>query len=1259
MSIEKAVVELPLEFAELLKDLVSKKILSSQFAQEYEQAKVQLKKRLGIDEYADALTYLKQKIEQLKLDQKIAADIEIPTQVYRLKRDQLNNDPNLFMKIKQIQQLRDNFLNELLIHIKDADEKKIFQTLLLSSVIYGGLTDFAALQAFARWLSLHLMESIVLKSAPKCKLKLDSKEQIQSQFKECLFELEELQHAMEQEENPSISIMQQRQMLHKHYINSMCYRQLDKLKQHFNQLGISLSPLFQQQQEKMQSYITTMWQLTSLEQKQLGVFLQTIKKPWKVKSFLNRIDTLLFKEQASLQLPILEKRWNDLDNHFWDIWIGYRLFFKLQEEIQNSAAVHYPLYYQQQPDTQSPCILLKVEQSNYGIQLGNKVCMPRLWRMDEVSKSLLIYLMHCFEKRFIQQDSEDIESRDYLKFDVNLLDRNVSVYLSDYSDLKSLLKDKFAIITSLELLPNNHLDQFFKQIACFEQQSCSLPPEQWQLLRQSKFNNFSNQPIQILDSEIQPKSKDTTEDEGITNKDEDITNTDDFEHYFYYENQDQKKCLEIRGKSKFPELLQQYQNYADELEKRQNNKKISAIDQGVWHAYYRLVKFFIFKINKAIERRTTVEHFSNERSVLLSRWMFVCAHEKIELRSFNAEDYLDFYQRIIDLAKDRDNEESNKELISTGENLKNNKVVSQLRKLLIEFHEFQSKDKAFNQYDSEKNQSEVLEHELGFRNVPPLNKNQFEKIAMKYIVEARMISPAIMQQLKLDLEKKIGAFEGFDFDVSPFILLFTILYRTGLRVNELLGLQIKDVIQATPKSPIIFRICRNRLRGLKSKKAKRRIPVSLLLTAQENELLSQFISQRFSNGEDKHALFIFNGKKITRNFLNQLFKTWQWNRLGQAPYRLHSFRHTAINQLFLVMHADHALIEGYTDYTELHSTRIREKLLGIHANVDSISQKKWLVLSDLFGHESLATTAETYLHVADLIIMSSLQQQTFTMPKKVYEYLIHDKQSHDEQPIILSSNLLNKKCNFLKFTASTSTFSYSQQQVERKKSSETFYWHYPLEVFGQLSAYEKSLQQGIETSLNPDLQMYWQRAERIVTVAVTNRDMSRLIDDKRNRTILPQISGEEDRRSYFLQLNRSLQRKVVTWVELDDFKQMLEIIVFRTRRSEAFIKFYNTEQDRLFLGNFRNMGIYLFGKQVWYLRGYNPEKREFEKIKIDHNLNDLKKYQYFELTFKSNYKQKTIHFQDFRSYMHLWMILHPYFLTTLQRISEKQSSSKN
>ena len=121
MSIEKADVQLPLEFAELLKGLESKEILSSQFAKKYEQAKVRIKKRLGIDEYTEAFTHLKQKIEQLKLDQKIAEDIEIPTQVYRLKRDQLNNDPNLFMQIKQIQQLRDGFLKELLTHIKGAD----------------------------------------------------------------------------------------------------------------------------------------------------------------------------------------------------------------------------------------------------------------------------------------------------------------------------------------------------------------------------------------------------------------------------------------------------------------------------------------------------------------------------------------------------------------------------------------------------------------------------------------------------------------------------------------------------------------------------------------------------------------------------------------------------------------------------------------------------------------------------------------------------------------------------------------------------------------------------------------------------------------------------------------------------------------------------------------------------------------------------------------------------------------------------------
>lgn len=1232
MSIGKNDVELPTELAELIQDLVSKKLSSNQFLKKCEQITLQLKKRLGMDEYTAALNELKQQIEQLKLEQKIAEDIDTPTQLYRLKRDRLNNDPYLFVQIEQIEKFKQNFLTELLTQIQNADEKKIFHTLLLSSVVFGGLTDLVALKAFGQWLSLHLMGSIVLKSAPTCKLRVDSAEQLRQQFEECLFELRELQETWKKEDH--YSIMKQRQMLRNYYLQSMCYRQLETLKQQLNQLKIGT--LFQQQQEKIQSYITTMRQLSSVQQQQLTLFLQALSKASKLDSFLNKLDQLLFKEQASIQLPILEKRWNDLDTPFWDIWMGYQLFANLQDEIQNNAVVHYPLYYEQQSDERYPCLLLEVEMPNYGVRVGSKVYMPRLWRMDNVSKTLLLYLMRHFARRFAQQDSEDIEKGDYLKFQVNSLDSSVNEYSSYYLNLKSLLQDKFAIMTSLDLIPNNHLDQFFKQIACFEQQSCSLAPEQWQLLKDNyKFNNFSTQPIRIPDTKTQQQTQSSEDDE-------DTLNQENFEHYFYYENQDQKKCLEIRAKTKFKELLEQYQNYAEVLKLRQNNNKISIVDQGVWHAYYRLVKFFIFKINNAIERKTTVEHFSNERSILLSRWMFICAREKVELRSFNAEDYLDLYHNLIDSAKDEAISDGIQEIKSSKLAI-NNSVVGKLRKLLIEFHDFQRKEEDFNQYPSRESQSEFFEYELGFRNVSPIDRSQLEKIAIKHVVEARMISPAMMQQLELDLKKKIGLFEGTALDLSLFRLLFIILYRTGLRANELLGLQIKDVIQATPKGPIVFRICRNHSRRLKSKKAKRRIPMSLLLTGLENELLTQYISQRFLHGEDKDFLFIFNGQKVTGDFLNQLFKTWQWNRLGQAPYRLHSFRHTAINQLFLVMHADHDLISGYTDYTLSHSTQIREKLLGIHENVDSISQKKWLILSDLFGHESLATTAENYLHVADLIIMSSLQQQNFTMPKKVYEYLVHDRKSHDEQPILLSSKQLNQQCKFVKFKKTTSLITHLQS-VEKKTSPDILCWPYPLEVIGQLSAYEKSLQQGIEASLDPEMQVYWRRAEYIATTAVTNRGSSRLIDNKRKETILPTISSEKDRRNYFLQLNRSLQKKVVTLLEFHDFKEILEVVIFRTRRSEAFIKFYNTEQDQLLIGKFLNIGLYLFGKDVWHLRGFNRQILKLEKIKIDKEIKGLNQYQYFELTFKSLYKQKNIQFQDFRSYMHLWMIMHPNIL---------------
>lgn len=1176
------------EFEKLLELKFKREIKKNHFERNLIKLQQRMQKMLSVEDYCVCMQNFQTLLQKAK---KIHQDDQICLpQTHFLQRDKLNNDTELLQKIKSIEHMQQALLKELSVIDTIKNTQIWWQRLLWSSILFGGLTDLDALNALAKWVKHHLMQVVVFKDLPLLKYSLETRNSTEKQFEACIASLEALESAFQEQ---LLGKREQENKLFRNYCESLFYRQLSQLFQQLKQLKTTITP---ENHIKILSYLKNLEPFNQEQNQQLDSFLNMLIRPKQLSGWLGKINRLFFSEQTSLRITTLKKRWEEFDDNFWQIWEGCRLLRRLMTQIRELSIVHYPLQ-----DEQHACVMLYVEKKNYGypVNWGKGYAMPRLWRMDGITKCLLLRLLQSFQQHYLRQDVEDIETGNTLNFSVSE-QLNARLYSQDYANLKAVLADRFHVITTLELQHEQYLDQFSKQIACFIQPNCGLSLKQWQMLQPQRIKDFEVQGI------VLPQS---TRLVRIYHAVDDDCENENIEQYFYYQGKDQKKALAISKDATFKQLLEQYQRFADELKGRQSQSTFSQEEQGVWHSYYRLVKFFTFKIQSAIQKNTTVKNFANERSLILTPWLWLCVQEKIDLRTASYEQYISYYQKLLQTAREYQEDEVSSSSVSLSQ------VGNKLRTILKEFHEYQLQEVEFKEYE-----------------VPYIDFKQFEQFEKVHVVDISFIPPWIFKQLIMDIDRKLGIFKGLQFDLTAIRLLFIILYRSGLRVSELLGIQIKDVIKPN-SSEVYLRICRNSLRGLKSKRAKRRIPISLLCTAEENDLLNAYIHRQFTR-PDNEACFIFNGQPIESRFLNEIFAKWQWNRLGQRLYRLHSFRHTAINQLFLCMHGDPELIETYTIYNTQHANNIRKVLL----NREMIAQDKWLKLSDLFGHDALGTTAETYLHFADLIRISSQKQQIDQIPKNIFDALIKQRLSYDEDLIEIKHHDINKQCGLkpLKTMPLESPIATMQQTPGKHKQ----HWQYPLEIYSQLTQYEQTLKSySDDVCLEPNLQIYWQRAQYIAEMSRNNRDNSRLV--RTNESCLPQLSSEETRRAHFLKLHSMVAQQVTTWLIMDDFAVFLEVIMTKTRINEPFIRFYKQDIEKLKLILKFIRDIFLL--KDWRLVGCN-QNQEKKKIKLNQDLKFDYGLYYYDLSYKESYKEKTLGFNDFRKYAHLWMIMHPKLL---------------
>lgn len=403
-----------------------------------------------------------------------------------------------------------------------------------------------------------------------------------------------------------------------------------------------------------------------------------------------------------------------------------------------------------------------------------------------------------------------------------------------------------------------------------------------------------------------------------------------------------------------------------------------------------------------------------------------------------------------------------------------------------------------------------------------------------------------------------------------------LLYRTGMRISEILGLQVKDIEydnQGFMEYNLIVRS--NAHRDLKSDDGTRRIYLSVLLLPEELEDFKRF----FHLKEDQSSRYLFTlayqSTPLSRYSIEQPLKRILENT-AYHDLTLHSFRHNAISNMALIIRCNPMLVMQFTDYDETKIHDIKTHFLG---EVRSVSTNYWDALMEFAGHANLITTFSSYIHTADIIASHQLQQAKLTLPLDVVNKLIgtsrmdlkqHNKdalESRDDAVNLINiRQYVNRKvdCEKLIFADKVKTHLLSSSPIDfDKKQYSAVFGRYSREVIEKLLLdIEDGQALGAASSLNfiyDDALMVYERALSLVK----NEDGTlnhKLISKKRKQgsdhiLIAPTPLHYHEEQALVYQCFDNLETLYKSKASRDKIKQMLDVFYKKTNTSKSEIRF--------------------------------------------------------------------------------------------------------
>ncbi|MGP4974421.1 tyrosine-type recombinase/integrase [Psychrobacter alimentarius] len=243
-------------------------------------------------------------------------------------------------------------------------------------------------------------------------------------------------------------------------------------------------------------------------------------------------------------------------------------------------------------------------------------------------------------------------------------------------------------------------------------------------------------------------------------------------------------------------------------------------------------------------------------------------------------------------------------------------------------------------------------------------------------VRAELISPQAYQAI---IKQILGSVDILEREM--FALLFILVYRTGMRKKELLGLKYNDIEGLKTAIPSVV-IRPNSYRSTKTQSSIRRIAIFALLKPDELRFFINFVQSNIGSNPNKFIFTLSSDYRpiddhVPLQLLKRVLKDISADD-STAEHTFHGFRHTAVSNLSLALLGHPDLIEALTDYDESDVLRIKKGLLGEHID----AQDRWYALSGIMGHLSPERSFEYYNHFATLMATYALSVADIRLPEQ-------------------------------------------------------------------------------------------------------------------------------------------------------------------------------------------------------------------------------------------------------------------------------------
>ena len=460
----------------------------------------------------------------------------------------------------------------------------------------------------------------------------------------------------------------------------------------------------------------------------------------------------------------------------------------------------------------------------------------------------------------------------------------------------------------------------------------------------------------------------------------------------------------------------------------------------------------------------------------------------------------------------------------------------------------------------------------------------------RQVVKANMISPRVYHAMKEYVQ-----LSELEVDQKRLCLIvLTLAYRTGMRINEIIGIKVKDITDVGVINGQVIEVPKiilkpNRYRRLKSSSAKRVVPIDSLFKDDE---LKPFIAFYYQQKRLKRRYLFSQGsgdQPLPSVFFSNMIKII-WDRLLIThDFTFHSFRHTAISQLALVLSGS-PLAQIMTDYDTAHSDAIVKALLA-----NSKEQGMWLGLASFAGHLTPDTTFEYYIHTAYLLAGWQMSQAKLAIPITVFDmvtgigyqtvnrqddraYSPRTKQIHLDKMRGYLINKVASRESLLSYNRTPVNTDYEQNTQNDAVNTRPSIFIHP-KIYDVIALLEELQKISID-----------KRVERLVEVALRHGipiHEGRQIYDRASqiftddRLLLSAPTGHKNQEVLVKALDRAYQMSIDEPARLKSF---VEIFTGKQNLSTSSIHFGIKKTQIEMLQNFMAVGCQLIDASHWQIR---------------------------------------------------------------------------